>query len=907
MNRVQCWNLATVMVAGWVFGGAALLARADPGEAGGEAVAIRWLEADRAGFDAGTAWGVPWVEGTLRPGDPVSLRVVGGGAVPVQTWTLATWPDGSVKWTGHAVGPLPGSVDRLEMVRGGEPAVAEPAVTVAAAEGGLVIDTGVLRCRLGGNGPVLIEELTRNGRVAARNGHLVCLREARGDGSPPVSSLREAFVGEVESWAVEQDGPVRAVVKLDGRHVGADGRRWLPFSLRLFFHAGSDAIRILHTVIFDGDERVDFIDGLGLRMSVPMSDPPQDRHIRLAGEAGGVWGEAVRQMSGLRRDPGPEVRRRQWAGEACPPVETWDPRVQRGLPFIPQWTDFTLAQNTADSFTIRKRTGEDVCWLDAGFGRRAAGAGYIGGASGGLGFGIRDFWQAHPSQLDIRGAAGDEAEVTLWLWGPDGPAMDLRFYENKVGQDTHAQQLDALNITYEDYEPGFATPFGIARTSELTLWAPPATPSREAFAGFARHVELPPQLVCRPERYREVPLFGGLWSLPDRSTPARARIEDHLEGIIDYYAGEVDQRRWYGFWNYGDIMHTYDADRHVWRYDVGGYAWDNSELSPDLWLWYSFLRSGRARTFRMAEAMTRHTGEVDVYHLGRFAGLGSRHNVLHWGCSAKQVRVSLALFRRFYYYLTADERTGDLMREVVDSDDAVQRINPVRKLPNMPENPYPALVGIGPDWYAFAGNWLIEWERTGNPRYRDKILAGMKSIGAMPFGMFSGSMVGYDPETGTLHPLRGDAKEASHLSVVFGGVEICAELIELFDVPEFEEAWLQYCRLYNATNEERREATGEAFRVQGLPQAHSRLTAYAARRTGDADLAARAWREFLTMGFGPVWNRMRLDLQPVGGPAVLEPIQEIPWMATNDAAQWGLAAIQNLALIGDHLPEELPE
>ena len=45
-------------------------------------------------------------------------------------------------------------------------------------------------------------------------------------------------------------------------------------------------------------------------------------------------------------------------------------------------------------------------------------------------------------------------------------------------------------------------------------------------------------------------------------------------------------------------------------------------LMPNMWLWYSYLRSGSEDIFRMAEAMTRHTGEVDVYHLGRFKGLG---------------------------------------------------------------------------------------------------------------------------------------------------------------------------------------------------------------------------------------------------------------------------------------------
>jgi hypothetical protein len=121
---------------------------------------------------------------------------------------------------------------------------------------------------------------------------------------------------------------------------------------------------------------------------------------------------------------------------------------------------------------------------------------------------------------------------------------------------------------------------------------------------------------------------------------------------------QVEQHHWYGFWDFGDVMHSYDADRHVWRYDLGGMAWDNTELGTDMWLWVSFLRTGRADVFRMAEAMTRHTSEVDTYHLGALAGLGSRHNVRHWGCGAKESRISQAAMRRYFYYLTTDETHG---------------------------------------------------------------------------------------------------------------------------------------------------------------------------------------------------------------------------------------------------------
>src|SRR5690606_33058018 len=147
------------------------------------------------------------------------------------------------------------------------------------------------------------------------------------------------------------------------------------------------------------------------------------------------------------------------------------------------------------------------------------------------------------------------------------------------------------------------------------------------------------------------------------------------------------------------VMHTYDGDRHVWRYAVGGYAWDNSELSTDLWLCYYVLRSGRHDVFGVAEAMTRHTGEADVHHIGRVALLGSRHNVLQWGCSAKQLRISTVINRRFFYYLTADERVGDLMREQIDGAEALTRVVPGRKVGQVAATDENKVsVSFGTDW-----------------------------------------------------------------------------------------------------------------------------------------------------------------------------------------------------------------
>lgn len=866
-------------------------------------VPLHWLDGLPPSATAGATWGVPWPRGAHAKDATFTLRASAGEAVPVQSWPLAFWPDGSLKWTGHAVGADVGRVEALELTAGAPVAPAKPLKVTESADA-FEIDTGVIRCRVARKGATLISTITREGKEIAKDGRLVCLRQDGPEAQPGAAMQTEAFTGEISAVTLEQRGPVRAVVKIEGSHAGAAGRAFIPFVLRLYFYAGGEAVRLMHTIIFDGDENKDFVRGLGVRFSVPMRGELHDRHVRFSGEEQGLFAEAVRGLTGLRRDPGAEITDAQVAGRATPPVSTFPQTVGPRLHLIPAFGDYTLFQPSADSFEIRKRTKAGFTWLNSAHGRRSSGLGYVGTPDGGVAFGLRNFWQSHPAQLDIRNAATDLAEITVWVWAPDAPAMDLRFYHDGMGQDTFPKQIEGLEITYEDYEPGFGTALGVARTSELMLWALPATPARERLVEMAGLVRTPPVIACAPAYLQSQRIFGGLWSMPDRSTPAKAAIEDQLDWQFAFYQKQIEQHHWYGFWNFGDVMHTYDPARHVWRYDVGGFAWDNSELSTDLWLWLYFLRSGRADVFRMAEAMTRHTGEVDVHHLGRFAPLGSRHNVLHWGCSAKQLRISTAQNRRYYYYLTADERVGDLVREQVNADRTLLTIQPTRKVSRNPIQKDPtgvsAQIGFGTDWGSLASAWLTEWERTGDKQIGEKLLTSMRTIGAQPKGFFSsgGSM---NLTTGAFALSTSDRVGASHLSAVFGLVEVCAELIDLVDIPEFTRAWVQYCELYNAPAADQQKALGRALGPLNLRQGHARLTAYAGNKKADPSLGARAWTEFFSGG-GGIAPRSSLATKSITGPAVLNPIDEAAWISTNGAAQWGLAAIQCLALAGDRIP-----
>lgn len=879
-----------------------------------------WIDgAPPATLSGGSTWGMPFRRGTVHDADALSVVDADGTATPSQAWPLATWPDGSLKWAGLAIGAtdnpstsysvqLPsGEADATQAHDAGPAAavVREPQVVVTESAETITVSTGTMDMLLPRTGDRLFRSLTRDGSVVARDAHLVSLLQdgiAEGAGS----TSREGFTGHIESATVEQNGPVRAVVRLDGRHRSDSQqlprREWLPFTVRFYFLAGARSVRMVHSFIWDGNVEKDFLAGLGVRFTVPLASEPHDRHVRIAGADGGFLVEAVRGLTGLRRDPGTEVRKAQLGGEPTPPLEQWNPEVSERLHLIPAWNDFTLTQLSADGFELRKRTAAGHGWVGISGGTRSAGFCSLSDVGGGLGIGVRDFWQSHPGQLDIRGAATAEPSVTAWLYSPEAQPMNLRFYHDGLGQDTFEEQLEGLEITYEDYEPGFGNAQGIARTHELTLFAYDSTPPVESLAADAAYASRPPVLQPSPRYLHSAGVFGD-WTPVDRSTPSRAELEDKLDFLFDFYRGQQEQRRWYGFWNYGDVMHTYDPDRHVWRYDVGGYAWDNSELSPDLWLWYMYLRSGRADVFRFAEAMTRHTGEVDVYHLGPWRGLGSRHNVQHWGCSAKQLRISNPAYRRFYYYLTADERTGDLLTELVDSDQNFLGLDPVRKVRPDADTYRPdrgALgVGLGTDWGSLAATWLTDWERTGNPRSRDRLLGTMADIGALKYGFLTGEAL-YDLDAGRFDAGR-EVIRVSHLSAVFGLVEICSELISLVLDPGFEEAWLQYCRLFLASPEEQADEVGQALDGIYLTQAHSRLTAYAAARLGSPELAASAWSSF-SVGGENLNHAEAFTLKKIMPPYVLHPVDEAPTVSTNDTAQFGLAAIQNLALIGGHLP-----
>ena len=554
-------------------------------------------------------------------------------SIPVQSRITAWWPDGSIKWVAHTVdaskmGQEAALTAQIKLGEVSEETAELVSMIIRRDDNWLYIDNGVLSLKVptGKNkADTLAEDIFLNGKLRVKKASPVLYLEEQGnenstnfdlDGQTKVT---RAYKAAITAVTIEEDGPLALTIKAEGSYQHQNQNK-MKFCIRMYINKDSSDIRFVHTFFFDGDEQTDFLKGLGIRFDTVLEGRPYEHHIRFAGEL--PFKEAAILLNSSYPRLQPSVLKKQLDGK------TWgypaDSDVEKAAADLPVWNRYFLYQDSADHYRIGKQTKPQCCVLSAAEGRRAHGAMEVCGEDGGILLGIRDFWQKYPSGLEVTNLADDNASCTAWFYSPEAKSFDFRHY------DTRSYQM----TSYEGFPWFGASPEGIAVTSECTLSVCSSLTAEDELNTFANRVNKPPVYVESPIAYHEKRAFG-YWSLPERKTEPEAFLENQLDQLFDFYKNEIEARKWYGLFDYGDVMHTYDPIRHCWRYDMGGFAWQNTELVPTYWLWLYFLRTGREDVFTVAEAMSRHCSEVDFYHFGPMAGIGSRHNVRHWGCSCK--------------------------------------------------------------------------------------------------------------------------------------------------------------------------------------------------------------------------------------------------------------------------------
>ncbi len=842
------------------------------------------------------SFGCMWKKGECAKDSDFVCIGDSGNLVPVQSRVTAYWPDGSVKWTAHTANS--DELGDFAEVKIADSSKKINGIVVKETAEGFGVDNGCFSMIIDKKGSTVFREIKgKNGILAANcTPELILQNPVETEGCK--GFIDRTYTGRIDDVTVEEQGDLQCIFKFTGTHTDRSGDEKLRFVIRMKVWFNSENLHFTHTFIYDGDENRDYLKGLGLSFEKPLSGELYNRHIKFSLDNGVLHESAITMISWRPRVPN-GIQEAQMRGElisAGGDVKATLDKITEDIPF---WDEYDLCQDSAEHFAIRKKLeGEDLCSIDVIHGSRSEGALSFGSPEGCVSVGIRDFWKKYPGGYTVKGLTRDTAKCFIWLWSPEARPMDFRHYARRGYN----------QVCYEGYDYKGADPYGIACTNEIMMkFGNALIASDEEMADFITEYDDPPVYTGTPEFYHDMRAFG-YWSLPSDDTETEKWLERELDKAFEFYKNEVEQRNWYGMFDYGDFMHTYDPVRHVWRYDVGGYAWDNTELVPTLWLWLYFMRTGRADVFELAEKLSRHASEVDVYHIGKYTGMGSRHNVRHWGCPRKEARIAMAGHHRYYYYLTGDRRLEDIFEELKDNEKTFLNRDPLGDFYDKKDMKMPSHARSGPDWSSLCYNWLTEWERKNDETYRNKIEIGSSDIKNAPLRLVSGPDFEFDPDTLHLGYIGEKTTGGTHLQICMGAPSVWMEMADLMEDETWKDMIAEYGRIYFLGNEERSRVTKGLVgkREFSLPMFAACMGAYGAVRLKDRALADNVWRILLGSLMHP-GNTEGFMVHEVPNAGNRQELDEIAWISTNFVAQFCLNVIMTLDFIKDSLPETLAE
>jgi len=188
---------------------------------------------------------IPFARGRLQDADCLIVRD-GQIALPVQRRVLATWEDGSVKWLlVHFQADLPGNADHeiaFDVATTPCDAQARATVRVSESSSGIEVDTGCLAFTVPRDGFRPLTNVRLNGR-ALWSEPLFGGFVLRCDGQEATTAT-----GPVEV-TVEENGPLRVVIAIRGRHRRADGSGFLDLRGRITAYAGKPYVEVEHQFI----------------------------------------------------------------------------------------------------------------------------------------------------------------------------------------------------------------------------------------------------------------------------------------------------------------------------------------------------------------------------------------------------------------------------------------------------------------------------------------------------------------------------------------------------------------------------------------------------------------------------------------------------------------------------------
>lgn len=440
--------------------------------------------------------GIPFAPGQLASAADVRLLDPAGQPVAAQFQATAHWPDGSIKWllaTFCADTSVQPATWQLVIAPAQAPAAKNPEASVQVRESGdaITLDNGVVTLRISKSSFALFDNLTLGGQP-------ITAQPKGGNGRIVDGTGKPFMLGKPDRIAIEEDGPVRAVIRVAGDFVADDGMKQFRWQARYVLAAGQPWLRLSWTI----------------------------GNNNLAGVLTNLQSAAVRLPFAVQGPLSGSLE----GGGAQP---------------VPNEESIWLLQDKDDRFTARSNG-------DTQAGEHALGCATVSDGTRQLSVYVRDFWQTYPKGLAIK---PDGLHIRVL------PPLPPNAYEKEAANDEELVRLYyCYDRGQYRIKRGleFTTDLFV-RADPLS--SPGAVPSAATCAAWFQHplfAVAPPEQYCESGAFGLLePACSGRFDAYERQVEAGfAKLDQNCRQKHEY--GWMNYGDWHGERHFNWGNHEYD-------------------------------------------------------------------------------------------------------------------------------------------------------------------------------------------------------------------------------------------------------------------------------------------------------------------------------------------------------------
>ncbi len=519
---------------------------------------------------------IPFARGKLRWPGRYAVLSPRGTSVPAQMRPSSYWGDGSVRWLFVVFEPETGPGAYMLA----EDAGRTSSDLVQEDDGFLQLDSGVARVRLRRDG--WVEEISAPGPGGS------ALPIVRGAAACDlVITHRNGTVFRSSASAgrrltIDERGPVRATVRMDGRCRSESGRDFFDYILRWTVYRGRPEVFVSVTWINTTPNVAEQV--RDIRLLLPLEWQPE----RL------VFG------------------------------------CERGVfdgPFVKGWPVWVLQEDENRYWAKIQNPDGRIQNLSSGGanGEQCPGWLYVTDSTRSLGVHVRDFREKYPSEIAV-----SDSLLSIGFWPARANAhlkSKTLLPSNPFGERPYAHTrywpvMPHPYVAFVEPEEGcLDAPQGVAMSHEFVLSVGTGERAASGFEAKLRRGALQPvRGVIDPRRVASTAAAG---LLAPRNTTRYPRIEQMFEENFGWFQRHTSVQKCYGKFDYGDVHYfTPGTDYlttpgtkwgHMGEMAREGY-WHNNERDPLRGLILYYLRTGSQEAWERCAIAARHALDVDIRH-----------------------------------------------------------------------------------------------------------------------------------------------------------------------------------------------------------------------------------------------------------------------------------------------------